>query len=206
MPSWPARLLSSNHATLGSTPTPSTRSSPANNDRPLPRPPPRSNSGPDRSAHAGPEESSSVAVPIRSNTTSRPHSRSISHSLGIFRKKSNPRSNNNFGLDSSSDDGLVSGPEGLLSTSPAKKGSGNGNKAKVEDQETNVAHCMTCDSSVQILKGTMTFKCPTCIAVNDMQSRVWDTIRSKPQERQGTSGNINPSLVTKRKGGTSTHI
>lgn len=196
MPSWSARFLSSSNATLSSTPAPSTRSTPANNDRPLPRPPPRSNSGPERAAYARFEESGSVAVPIRANTTSRPHSRSISHSLGIFRKRSNPHSNGNLGIDSSSDDGLASGPEDLLSTSPAKK-----TGAKAEDKETSIAHCMTCDSSVQVPRGTMTFKCPTCIAVNDVQPRVVDTIKSKPQERSGISSNASSLIAPKRKGG-----
>ena len=199
MPLWPARLLSSSNAASSSTPTISTHSSPAN-DRPLPRPPPRSQSGPDRTTHVGSEEAGDVPLPTRSYTTSRPHSRSISHSLGIFRKRSSGRSNANLGLDSSSDDDLVSGPEDLLSSSPAKKLGGSGGRVKVEEQETTVARCMTCDSPVQVPKGTTTFKCPTCFAVNDLQPRIWTPAQKEVQERPGTSSNAIPTLAPKRKG------
>ncbi|KAF2238313.1 HECT-domain-containing protein [Viridothelium virens] len=199
MPSWPVRFLSSSNAPSSSTPTSSTRSSPANYDRPLPRPPPRSRSGQTRIPPAEPEDLGGVPVPIRSDTSARPHSRSISHSLGIFRKKSTGRSAGNLGIDSSSDDDLASGPEDLSSSSPTKKAVGSSGKAKVEEQETTVAHCMTCDSSVHISKGTITYKCPICIAVNDLQPRLWEPIQKELQERPGTSSDAKPALAPKRK-------
>ncbi|KAL9097899.1 MAG: hypothetical protein Q9165_000225 [Trypethelium subeluteriae] len=174
--------------------------SPANYERPLPRPPPRSRSGQTRIPPTEPEDLGGVPVPIRNDTSSRPHSRSISHSLGIFRKKSTGRSAGNLGVDSSSDDDLASGPEDLLSSSPAKKAVGSSGKAKVEEQETTVAHCMTCDSSVHISKGTITYKCPICIAVNDLQPRLWEPINKELQERPGTSSDAKPALAPKRKG------
>ena len=200
MPSWPARFLSSSNAALSSTPTSSTRSSPANYDRPLPRPPPRSHSGPDRAVPTESEALQGVSIPVRNNTNPRPHSRSISHSLGIFRKRSTGRQNDNLGIDSSSDDDLASGPEELLSSSPVKRSAGSTSKAKAEEQETSVAHCMTCDSSVQVPKGTVTFKCPTCIAVNDLQPRIWEPVKKDTPERPGASRNANPVLTPKRKG------
>ncbi|KAI9692622.1 MAG: putative E3 ubiquitin-protein ligase [Bogoriella megaspora] len=187
MPSWPPRFLSNTNATSSSTQPPSNRSNPAGRDKPLPRP-----AGENLQDHPG------VQIPRRTDSLSRSHSRSISHSLSIFRKRSTGKAASGLGIDSSSDDDLVLAPEDILSASPSRKGT-VGSKAKAEEQETTVHRCMTCDTPSQVPKGMLTFKCATCVAINDLQVRSWRPTQIETQDEQGESSTATSNLAPTRK-------
>ena len=78
------------------------------------------------------------------------------------------------------------------SSSPGRrKGNLPGDPRRIEERDTETGHCMTCNSQVKWPRGLKTFRCASCLTVNDLER--WNRHASgkgrhdEPVAKQGIS-------------------